>query len=375
MSMLQYLKIIIVGALLIINQNAFAREACEDHQCKLIIDAGSSGSRVHLYAYDLNEKQEPINIKELYLNKVTPGFANLQDNEVDAYLTKLMQEVPQVDIEVLFYATAGMRLTDESRQQELYRLLQDWFNKNKKWRLRETRTITGKEEGVYAWVATNYSLGNFSSSNSFGLIEVGGASLQIVFPVVDTTNIPQTEIEYIEVGGRKLALLSRSFLGFGANEISKRFLDKVYCFPTGYQLGNNKIGDGNAILCSQEIADIINTNDFLQTVITPFLQNNNIKTWYTISTIDAISKSAPINTGNSFTIQSLMNQIDSFYCQEQWDLQKQNYYNKFLHQNCVVGAFFYSFTTQGCGMSPEQTINTFANSNNGDWALGALILH
>lgn len=45
---------------------------CERHHCTAIVDAGSSGSRIHLYSYDLDEQANPIRINNVYSKKSNP---------------------------------------------------------------------------------------------------------------------------------------------------------------------------------------------------------------------------------------------------------------------------------------------------------------
>ena len=71
---------------------------CEHHQCLGIVDAGSTGSRVHLYTYDLDEQKTPINIVEHWSKKIKPGLASLSPEQatINAYLTELFSDGPNV---------------------------------------------------------------------------------------------------------------------------------------------------------------------------------------------------------------------------------------------------------------------------------------
>ena len=60
---------------------------CQQQHCVGIIDGGSTGSRFHIYTYDLDEHNSPIHIAEQWSKKVKPGFASVENNQtaVDNY--------------------------------------------------------------------------------------------------------------------------------------------------------------------------------------------------------------------------------------------------------------------------------------------------
>ena len=62
---------------------------CASQQCVAIIDAGSTGSRIHLFAYDTHKRHELMNIHEVYANKIQPGLTSidLDQSKINTYLT------------------------------------------------------------------------------------------------------------------------------------------------------------------------------------------------------------------------------------------------------------------------------------------------
>jgi hypothetical protein len=72
-----------------------------------------------------------------------------------------------------------------------------------------TRTLTGYEEGLFAWLAQSES----QADANFGITEMGGGSVQITFPC------PSCEgARRVQVKGRSLEIFSRSFMGWGQDE-------------------------------------------------------------------------------------------------------------------------------------------------------------
>ncbi len=352
---------------------------CEQRHCSVIVDAGSSGSRVHLYAFDLNEHNEPIHIEEVFVNKVTPGFASLpaQAEQVNNYLSGLLSPVPAQNLPVYFYATAGMRLLSEQQQQALYSKLIHWFSENPQWTLMEAKTITGTDEGVLGWLATNHELGLMDNEgrSQVGFIEIGGASVQIVFPIQDDYQIDKQDLVTVIVHNRPVLLFSHSFWGLGATEITKKFKHVSACFPTGYLLPDQSVAQGDGYACGEQLGEVINGHNEISDVVKTAQKNNSTPQWYTVGAVSAlITKLSNQFPNGQFTANSLLNTVDSNYCQANWQDQQQAYPGDgYLSQNCILGAFFNKLTTNGMGLQPDQTIQSLPANLHGDWTLGVVI--
>ena len=163
-----------------------------------IIDAGSSGSR--LYVYDVNEVAPApgVTIDILYPNAEEkelskgPALSGVKDCQecVDCFLTTMtskyeVQKGEVIDLYVL--ATAGMRLVDGTTANGIYTKMRHTSPVG--YKLEKAMTISGRYEGLYAWIAANYKARTLTwSSNSWhvnqtscGILEIGGASMQIAF--------------------------------------------------------------------------------------------------------------------------------------------------------------------------------------------------
>ena len=197
---------------------------CHEHHCLAIVDAGSTGSRLHIYAYDLDEHSTPIKIEQVWSNKIKPGFATIEPSStvINAYLNNLFAEAPEQNLPVYFYATAGMRLVSAPKQQVYYEALNQWFVTHAKFNLITARTITGREEGVLGWLAVNYKLGSLQSNNKplVGVMDMGGASVQVTFPAGHADVIDSSDLVPVDIYNRHLTLFVHSFLGLGQTEMS-----------------------------------------------------------------------------------------------------------------------------------------------------------
>lgn len=371
-------RFLIALFLFFINQISFAdsdfSSVCSTHSCRIIIDAGSSGTRVHLYAYDKDENRDLSNVEELVVNKIKPGLSELELEQIPDYLSNLMKNIPENEFTIDFYATAGMRMLPEYKQYAIYATVRNWFEKHKNWHLMETRTITGAEEGMFGWLAMNYMIRD-KAQDLPGFIEIGGASTQVVFPINDYAGIKSEDIITFKYKRHRISLFSHSFLGLGANEIMKKFTNLHSCFPQEYALDNGEFGHGDGILCQQEIINSLNSNNNISETVQHPLNINPVNTWYTVGAIGNISQKSPLNiVENEFTIAELFSKADAMYCKQPWNFQQQNYAlsDAYLNQNCLISSFFYALTTTGYGIDQNQTFKTFANGQESDWTVGVL---
>jgi hypothetical protein len=201
-----------------------------------VVDAGSSGSRIHLYQASRNSE-----------GMVITGIAQMESaggDGLSSYQAQSEQAGPQgmqpllqalndwllarriardsVPVDVL--ATAGMRLleqNDGSAAQAIYRSVHRTILDNG-YRAGELRTISGDEEGLYAWVDVNYLHGNFRQGRrTAGLVEVGGASAQVAY---ETSQRDHPHVHAVSIGGASYRVLSVSFLGLGQNEARKAMI-------------------------------------------------------------------------------------------------------------------------------------------------------
>uniref|UniRef100_A0A914KGR6 Uncharacterized protein n=1 Tax=Meloidogyne incognita TaxID=6306 RepID=A0A914KGR6_MELIC len=240
----------------------------------IIIDAGSTGSRLFLYEWISKSDKQLIDIKitndlegKPVVKKVTPGlssFAEKPDAAPD-YLLPLLQyaseRIPshkRPKTPLFIFATAGMRLLPLEKQNSIISSLRKKLPKIIELKINpeNIKVITGKWEGIYSWIAVNYMLGRLNSTtnslsmntqignndNNFkilerqktaGMIDMGGASTQIAFELPFNLNEQQSKEEEDEniqiiqlISSTKQFLFKifvTTFLGFGVNEGAKKY--------------------------------------------------------------------------------------------------------------------------------------------------------
>ena len=312
---------------------------------------------------------------------MNPGFATIEANQstVDAYLTNLFSGAPTQHIPVYFYATAGMRLVPQTKQKIYYQEVQNWFNQQAEWQLIEAKTITGNNEALYDWLAVNYHIGALKSSSkeTIGVMDIGGASVQVVFPIQKNDEPNKGSQVELELYGRHINLFVHSFLGLGQNEMAHQHLDTTSCFSDGYSLPDGDLGQGDAAACEHEVSSLINQVHKVKTEVQPVLAANHINTWYTIGGLANLAESKPFQfQNNQVTNQDLLQQANSLVCHQQWEgLTNQFPNNAYIESYCLLPSFYYALMVDGYGLSANQPVNYVPSKQNLDWTIGVVLHH
>ncbi|XP_047618233.1 ectonucleoside triphosphate diphosphohydrolase 7 isoform X3 [Phacochoerus africanus] len=243
----------------------------------LVVDCGSSGSRIFVYFWPRHNgnPHDLLDIKQMrdhnsqpVVKKIKPGISAMADTPEHSsdYLRPLLSfaaaHVPvrkHKETPLYILCTAGMRLLPERKQLAILAdLVKDLplefdflFSQS------QAEVISGKQEGVYAWIGINFVLGRFDHEDesdaeapqelatgrrrTVGILDMGGASLQIAYEVPTSTSVlpPQQEeaakillaefnlgcdVQHTEHVYR---VYVTTFLGFGGNFARQRYEDLV----------------------------------------------------------------------------------------------------------------------------------------------------
>jgi len=214
--------------------------------CQVIYDAGSSGTRLYIYQQTTagwvkhsgprmaaladpvrgNRKKSMDNADKL-TDAIVAGMDKIREDgpvkkdgspKWPAFDWKTQCRLDSVAV----YATAGMRLAERDNPIDAKRL---WEKLNRKLggalgMAVTTRTLTGFEEGLFAWLATREE----QPDDHFGITEMGGASAQISFPCDDCVASRRVVVQGVDV-----SMVSFSFLGMGQDEAWKNQSDHSQC--------------------------------------------------------------------------------------------------------------------------------------------------
>lgn len=202
----------------------------------VVFDAGSTGSRVHVYQFKSGNGPLKL-VKELF-KEVKPGLSNYADNpkkgaeSLRELLNIAIAEVPselQSKTPINLMATAGLRLLQEGVADNLLNEVQ-LIMKEYPFRLADDAVdiMEGTDEGVYSWMTVAFLTGDLKSSTSaVAALDMGGGSTQVTFVPTEQetlTAAPKDFSKTIELFQKKINLYTHSYLGYGLMSTRYRLL-------------------------------------------------------------------------------------------------------------------------------------------------------
>ncbi|CAJ0823696.1 12104_t:CDS:2 [Entrophospora sp. SA101] len=209
-------------------------------QYALMIDAGSTGSRIHVYRFNYC-KSSPELEDEVFAH-IEPGLSAYADDSdaaarsLDELLKVALENVPKElhnCTPVAVKATAGLRLLGTKKSEHILEAVRNHLENKYPFQIIENDGVVimdGKDEGVYAWITVNYLLNKVGAKNkspTAAIFDLGGGSTQIVFEPgsLDGYEVAPGEHRYeLEYGGHKYILYQHSYLHFGLMEARKAII-------------------------------------------------------------------------------------------------------------------------------------------------------
>ncbi|KAL5366358.1 nucleoside phosphatase GDA1/CD39 [Aspergillus floccosus] len=215
-------------------------------QYALMIDAGSQGSRIHVYRFNNCGPTPELEHEEFAQTEKRPGGGSSglssykEDAEgaarsLDPLMQVAMRTVPdeyKSCSPVAVKATAGLRMLGPELSENILQAVRTRLETVYPFPVvsREkggVEIMDGSDEGVYAWITTNYLLGKIGGPDetpTAAVFDLGGGSTQIVFqPTFENSksggmpeHLAAGDHKYdLEFGGRHFELYQHSHLGYG----------------------------------------------------------------------------------------------------------------------------------------------------------------
>ena len=204
----------------------------ESKKYAVVIDAGSTGSRIHVFTFEPREGGALRLLKDDF-QAIKPGLSSYKDDptaaaaslkELLAVAMKAVPESARGKTSIELRATAGLRLLPgESAQnilEECSKLLGEYpfkFDDS------SVSIMDGADEGAYQWLTMNYLLGNLADANGNGdvhtvaAVDLGGGSVQLAYQVVPehVDSAPDGYVTKLKAMGNSFDVYTRSHLGHG----------------------------------------------------------------------------------------------------------------------------------------------------------------
>jgi hypothetical protein len=213
-----------------------------------MIDAGSSGCRVHVYRYGkLDKESGPLFVLPQHTSKkVKPGLSSFAKNpdgagpSLEGLITFLKEAIPESSwphTPIWLKATAGLRMLPEAESAAILGSVRSFLRDPARspfiFRPSYARIISGKEEGSFGWIAFNYLkklIGPKAAGSEGGLappfavVEMGGASSQVTqrVPPQYSQRLPEDNHMAVQIENQRFDLYTYSYLGYGAEQAREK---------------------------------------------------------------------------------------------------------------------------------------------------------
>jgi len=195
----------------------------------VVIDAGSTGSRIHVYQF--NAGFSGVELKDELFEQLKPGLSSYAKEpamgaaSLKPLLKHALDIIPKSEMPktpVMIGATAGLRMLPGTAADELLEESRSLLRKEysfKPFADSAVSVMSGDDEGKFAWLAVNMLTKKLGApaGKTVGVIDLGGGSVQMMRALEakgKATAVP----EYVTATswqGKKYDLYVNSFLGFG----------------------------------------------------------------------------------------------------------------------------------------------------------------
>ncbi|XP_016019659.1 ectonucleoside triphosphate diphosphohydrolase 1 isoform X1 [Rousettus aegyptiacus] len=406
----------------------------------IVLDAGSSHTTLYIYKWPGEKENDTGVVNQLEECKVKgPGISQYANktHEISIYLTECMERAREVipksqyqETPVYLGATAGMRLLrieNEGLADNVLTAVTESLSKYS-FNFQGARVISGREEGAYGWITINYLLGKFikksrwlnlmtnesDSQETYGALDLGGASTQITFvPQNQTVESPRNAL-YFRLYGKNYNVYTHSFLCYGKDQALLQKLakdiqetDKILrdpCFNHGYnrvmnisnlqdspctkkykktlQFHQLQIqGTGNFQQCQQSIFQLFNTSNCpyshcsFDRIFLPPLQGH----FGAFSAYYYVMKFLNLTSEEPYSQEKVIDTVKEF-CSRPWEELKRNFskiHEKYLSEYCFSGTYIISLLQRAYHITPDfwKNIHFMGKIQNSDvgWTLGYML--
>jgi apyrase len=374
-----------------------------DERWGLVIDAGSSGSRLRLYCWKRGEGEALPSIEDRGSRKVEPGIADAGCRRTPGEAVELLRplvdharatigdEARWAETPLAVLATGGLRRCSEGYRSRMLEGIRGYLA-GTPFAPAEARLISGEDEGRYGWAAVNYLLGLLRPEHSaatVGALDLGGASTQITFLPADCP-AERGECGELELAGAVFPLYTRSYLGWGQDE-AMRSVDARACYLRGYRPADGRfVGRGRYARCRRAIRRTIRRRIEADPPAPGCSTSCNLLGAYQPAVRgDFVAFSAYAYNAESLGLEPTFSLADleaagKAYCKTPWQAiqaqcaagERSGCEERWLNRNCFASAYMVTLLHEVYGFPMEGRRITATNHLAGfeiDWTLGAML--
>jgi apyrase len=403
----------------------------------LVIDAGSKGSRLVIFKWQPDQSssrkklQVPITVG---MKSVNPGLAasalepsslKPQLKELIDFATETLKPLAPLHhlIPIYVKATAGLRDLIPTARDAVMKATIDFVANYSPFNFDPTHAlvISGEEEGAYAWLAVNALkgvLGNDRGESTVGVIDLGGASVQLSFVPEESHYVLQNCYPISLTDQSMYRLYAKSYLHYGMVEANRRLASHIItenilkvdsvsqidnpCFYQGMTFSPDfatkkfkipiavqMFGSGDFSECTNELEKLFNKDGVTCWVRDctfdgvyqprldrrPFVGIGNIGKILQMVGVPSVSTLKQVRTNGAKICSMSFEQVDQAY---------PSLSNKTKKNLCFSVAYIYTILTYGLGFTISDVtdptgqmsqieFSDFIGGTRVDWALGAII--
>ncbi|XP_073139934.1 probable apyrase 6 [Henckelia pumila] len=398
----------------------FGRKNQETKRYGVVIDGGSTGTRIHVFKYEVRKGKMVLDFSEKgsVSMKVHPGLsAYVEEPEgagtaVAELVEFAKRHVPKelwTEVDIRLMATAGMRLLKNEDQERILNVCRRVLRESGfQFKDDGATVISGSDEGLYAWVVANYALGTLGGhpTQTTGIIELGGASVQLTFATNEP--IPLEFSRKVSFGNFTYNLYSHSFLQFGQNVAFELLKESLVaggqvmateflqtgkpvdpCTPRGYTHDEEawKLSPASVIQKNRYLSNLLPNGNFsgCRSASIELLQKGRGSKFIPKLQGKFLATENFFHTSKFFGLRERAFLSDLMvsgqdYCGENWSKLKRKYPSleeEELLRYCFSSAYIIALLHDNLGISLHDTRIAYANQVENillDWALGAFIL-
>ncbi|KAJ5071020.1 adenosine/guanosine diphosphatase [Anaeramoeba ignava] len=400
----------------------------------IVIDAGSTGSRIHIYKWSESTEEMTPFVEEIAPEfKTKPGISyshkNLEmiDSLVGDLLDFAMDHIPKNKYKstvVYLQATAGIRLLPKKQQESIINKCREVVHEYPFLYTPENiRVITGEEESLFGWITVNFLTGNFEIENSslhsnkstIGCLDLGGGSVQIAYvpSAINQSSVEDKSLFHkLFINGSIYRVYAVSFLGYGATEANIQMIQYLEdhqksldyrghsiaissCYPYGFWgdfCTTNKenckfvLGNFDYQECKQEILQAKFPNkkcNFSNCSINGTFQPDLQDSYVGLSVFFHLNSFLFGNDNPNSTIQELTQKGDQYCNLKYSEMVKTHHKNTRTFPYLGLYCFYLVYSNTllenifGFSINGEQNINKIGSVDETEisWTTGSIIYH